>query len=800
MRVGVRLVEIADQFDLPSDLKDYDGALIYCTRQGQVESYTTVWNSYKPLDEQGVQYPANYGSWLMLNSTLFSPLGAPPIDRNVIKGLLCAKAGISSEVPNQTETPAIAAPACRLSASLVVIGGRHPAELDSTLQILLKHPTRVIFEIIVVDTHPIGNQTAKIVAQYPQVRYVSSACDGLAGALNAGAVVARGEIVIAITEQLVSLEKNWLDHVVAEFARPEVTAVIGLTLANELELSPQEWLALDEKKIPLLSNTTQELSIEELNNPKTKMLERTGNFAIAAFRYEVFINLQVGPFEAESKKNGTPAIVEQLHRVVKSGGTVVYQPQVWALYRVSSSGKKITPHLPQFKLTNLLNKKPHSSGQILLDFAENLERREPLGQESASTDQTARAGLKQTNPLHICFVTTEYPPESNFGGIATFAYNATVALAQRGHKVSVVSIIREEKNTAAVREGVYIWRYSEMEHRATIRANLVRDWQVWQAINKLQPDVVHVFDYEAEGFLLSLLTSFARKRFRLVTYMLDHATLTNARRDYPFNFRRELLSFLARQQVLRSQAKLSPSYRLARQIERDSRLVPGSIRQIVQGLDLSKMAIYAETPPCIQIDDPYIIYYGRLEERKGLVYLAEALPIVLERFPGLKVVFAGYHSIYTLKGVPSKEFIEQAAGKYVDNLIFTNYLPREQVLPLVARAKLAVLPSIWEPYAYTCMESLALGVPVVTTGDSGGNAEIVNGLDDSDATPDTVPAGWLVPRKNSKALAAGIIEALSDEAELAIRAERALRRAHRFDVERVAGELEAVYREVLKTG
>lgn len=395
--------------------------------------------------------------------------------------------------------------------------------------------------------------------------------------------------------------------------------------------------------------------------------------------------------------------------------------------------------------------------------------------------------------MKICFVSTPYPLETHFGGIGTVAYNATRLLARRGHEVSVVSVTWKGQETKEMQEGVFVWRIPEPPARNTVRLEFERNWKVWKAIQELQPDVIHLFEYTAEGFLLSLLN---RNRYALVTRLTSYNTLTKIRLGQSLSLRARVVNFMARQMVLRSDALYSPSIRWARRIEQDAKLKPGSIRQIVTGVNLEEMQTLAQAEPEIKIKGPYIIYYGRIEESKGVTYLADALPEVWEKFPGLKVVMAGESSIFFYKGKTVRHYVEQQAGQFSHNLIFTGQLPRYKVLPLVARAKLAVLPSVWEPYAHTCIEPITLGVPVITTGDSGGNAEIVGGVDDPVIEPGSIPAGWLVPRKNAHALASAIIEALSDQESLAQVAENARRRARRFDGERMAAEFEALFEEV----
>jgi glycogen synthase len=396
--------------------------------------------------------------------------------------------------------------------------------------------------------------------------------------------------------------------------------------------------------------------------------------------------------------------------------------------------------------------------------------------------------------MHICLVSTQYPPETNYGGIATYVSTIAHALSRRGHTVSVVSV-SHSGNPGISKDGlVAVWRLAEKGSRKTLKEHLKHNRQVMNTVNQIKPDIVQFVDYQAEGFLLSQLN---RHKYGVVTRIADHATLTKLKREKGINLREEFLGWMAKRQLAKSHAVIAPSAYFARMVEREVGLKAGSIRHIYNGLDMQEMAYYAKTEPIIKLEEPYIIFFGRLEERKGVQYLARALPPIWEKMPYLKVVFAGQYSGFTLEKKPSRYFVEEIAGKkYRANLIFTDHLPREKVLPLVAGAKLAVLPSLWEAFGFTCAEALALGVPVVTTLDSGGLTEIVGGYGDTELEPGSVPAGWLVPRADSWAISRVVLEAFTDYNILREVKEKVKLRAQSFDVEKSVGKLETIYQTV----
>jgi glycosyltransferase involved in cell wall biosynthesis len=111
---------------------------------------------------------------------------------------------------------------------------------------------------------------------------------------------------------------------------------------------------------------------------------------------------------------------------------------------------------------------------------------------------------------------------------------------------------------------------------------------------------------------------------------------------------------------------------------------------------------------------------------------------------------------------------------------------RSDVFRILRAADLAVLASTREGFSNVVLECLAAGLPLVAT-DVGGNREAMDGE----------AAGLLVPARDVEALAAALERMLAGEALRREKAEGALRRARRFDLERTVDETEAIYDRLL---
>jgi glycogen synthase len=156
-----------------------------------------------------------------------------------------------------------------------------------------------------------------------------------------------------------------------------------------------------------------------------------------------------------------------------------------------------------------------------------------------------------------------------------------------------------------------------------------------------------------------------------------------------------------------------------------------------------------EPPPGFPASGPVIAFAGRLEPRKGVDVLVEAMREVWERFPDAHLVLAGHDS--PGRRGPMSERLLRLAGPSVKRMHLLGHLGPERLYPALAAADVVALPSRWEAFGNVGLEAMALGCAVVlTTG--GGFEEYCRHRQD----------GLLVPPGDAGALAAALIELLDD--------------------------------------
>lgn len=145
-----------------------------------------------------------------------------------------------------------------------------------------------------------------------------------------------------------------------------------------------------------------------------------------------------------------------------------------------------------------------------------------------------------------------------------------------------------------------------------------------------------------------------------------------------------------------------------------------------------------------------VLYVGRLEPRKGVEDLINALPLILAGDPEITVTIAGAED--DRPGRPSYEEVFRMVVPRADQgrVTFTGRLTDDERTCAYRRAALAVFPSRYESFGLVLLEAMVHATPVVATR-VGGIPEVVD-----DSTAELVPAG------SPERLAAVVLALLAD--------------------------------------
>jgi len=154
------------------------------------------------------------------------------------------------------------------------------------------------------------------------------------------------------------------------------------------------------------------------------------------------------------------------------------------------------------------------------------------------------------------------------------------------------------------------------------------------------------------------------------------------------------------------------------------------------------------------ITGPFLLYVGRLTEKKGVRYLIDAMPSVLSEIPGAKLLIVG-------SGELEQELKDQVMARRLNNQVqFAGSIPNANLPAYYAEADIFIGPSIWaeggdrEGFGLTFVEAAMSGCLIIGT-KTGGIGDIIQ--DNS--------TGFLVPEKDPGALTEKILYAFYHKKE-----------------------------------
>ena len=213
-----------------------------------------------------------------------------------------------------------------------------------------------------------------------------------------------------------------------------------------------------------------------------------------------------------------------------------------------------------------------------------------------------------------------------------------------------------------------------------------------------------------------------------------------------------------------------------------SKHVPGYYDIIPNGIDVERFS--PDVPPIEEFCDgkQNILFLGRLERRKGAIYLIKAYQQVKQEIPNSRLIIAGPG---TRLRKPYEKWIKNQG---LEDVVFVGYVSEADKPRYYKTADVYCSPATSrESFGIVLLEAMAVGTPVVASNIDGYNSVITHGED-----------GLLVPPRDTENLARTLISVLSDETLRQKLAARARLTAEEYSWERIANKVFDYYAAALE--
>jgi glycosyltransferase involved in cell wall biosynthesis len=397
--------------------------------------------------------------------------------------------------------------------------------------------------------------------------------------------------------------------------------------------------------------------------------------------------------------------------------------------------------------------------------------------------------------MRIAFISFEYPPDTAVGGIATYVGQAAAMLAQRGHEVEVFSASPDRAGTFE-ENGIRVHRVIASDRK---RFRFAIGPVYAARASQARFDVLEGPEYMADAAEAARLCSSAALVVRLHTpsFVIDDMMRPPIPRA--LRWRTE---FGAWRRKSRAPWWVDHGSDVEHLHARDADLITAPSHAVVaitaRRWDIDPSAV-SVVPNVYQPDEKLlsietevrrntVTFIGRIERRKGVIDLVDAIPTVLRQFPEARFRFVGKPSRSPSGSGTMVDFLRARLGGAAGAVEFVPHVSRQGMAEILAGTDICVFPSIWENFAYTCLEAMAAGRGVVASS-SGGMAEIIrNGQ-----------TGLLVPPRSPARIARAVVSMLKDPAER-VRMGKAARQdvLDRFSFKTLAPMQEACYQQAIE--
>ena len=375
-----------------------------------------------------------------------------------------------------------------------------------------------------------------------------------------------------------------------------------------------------------------------------------------------------------------------------------------------------------------------------------------------------------TNKMHICMLTSEFPP--NCAGIGNYVYNLSQKLVELGHNITVIT------------RGA--WVKAKIENVNGIKIYRVRFIPTYP---------VHV---RLHGVFVNNLLKSIGNEFDVIH---SHSPLVPVPRC---NIPHVLTLHICTKQEAKNLTEIKDLYSLSRHmfyritLQDEINSIKSACKVTTQGLglvnDLLEYGINPNkiTPIGIGVDpniltpkydrnELRILYTGRLVFVKGLITLIKSAQYICREYPNVLFTILGDgHLRPRLQKMVRQLNLE-------NNFSFLGFIPRSQLIKHYQNDTIYTAPSYYDALPTAILEAMACGMPIVSTNIPAIREAVVDG-----------ESGFLVPPREPKLLADSILKLLADKDLRRKMGQAARERVERqFTWDIVAEKALAVYNEIL---
>jgi glycogen(starch) synthase len=332
--------------------------------------------------------------------------------------------------------------------------------------------------------------------------------------------------------------------------------------------------------------------------------------------------------------------------------------------------------------------------------------------------------------MRIAHITYEYPPHSAYGGIATYVHQSAKMLHEAGHEVEVFTTNQEFDGTT-VEDGITVhWVkvpskrlprfWTKLEEAFAARLKEVsfdvietpEHWADARAIVASHPHIPYVVRCHNPSYMqwrtnllpdhvVKGLTPFEQARYK-ARYMC-----------------REILyrGLNTKEQAIASGADVVAAAHGEMQdyVQAKWNLPKHLTRVVPHPFQPHPTLLNAK----VESNSKRFLFLGRLESRKGIHTIAEALPQVLGTLSDWSFHFVGAESVQGFRETLMRRLVHLDISNATQRVVFHGKQPYDKSLELLSQADVIVMPSVWENWPNVCLEAMSAARGIIASSQGG---------------------------------------------------------------------------------
>lgn len=346
-----------------------------------------------------------------------------------------------------------------------------------------------------------------------------------------------------------------------------------------------------------------------------------------------------------------------------------------------------------------------------------------------------------TTRLRICIATSDLIGPIRNGGIGTACSALAQALAGAGHDVTLLYVLGDYCETRKIdhwireyaRQGISLVPLPRPSFLVEAPWGLLKAYETYLWLKEQEFSVIHFHEWRGHGYFCVLAKhqglAFAATRLVItahspgIWHRMGSGEAVDALEQLEFDF-------MERTSVALADELVSPSRYMLAWMQEQRWVLPQ--RTCVRQNILPRTARTLHAPKASQ-GITEVVFFGRLESRKGLALFCDALDLLTGlNPPAFRVTFLGKEG--RIDGQKAHRYLKRRARKWPMAWKLVGDLDHLAAVCFLAEGgRLAVMPSLIDNSPYTVLECLAAGIPFLASR-VGGAPELIHPDDVAHAT------------------------------------------------------------------